>query len=219
MEQLNESWQLGRVKLFDKSRVARTRMKMQLLLATSLTLASLPLLSAQQSVVGGCVVTIAGPVMIEGQPSTAVQLYNPYGLAPDGAGGVYCVDQSAVVVRRFFVNGTSRTLGGAFLRSGSSDGPATAVRLLNPVQVAAATDAFGGAFVAARSTHQIRRIFSNGSSVTGELGRSRPLKRSSRAAILCRAALQSLALQRRLALPETVAPPALRRCLVQPGWP
>jgi hypothetical protein len=58
-----------------------------------------PLVSAQQ-LIGACVATIVGPVLIEGQPSTAVQLYGPYGLAVDLAGGIYCVDQSASVVRR-----------------------------------------------------------------------------------------------------------------------
>ena len=187
----------------------------QLLLATSVTFASLPLLNAQQSLVGGCVATIVGPVLIEGQPSTAVQLYNPYGLAADGAGGVYCVDLSAVVIRRFYANGTSRTLGGAFLRSGSTDGPASAVRFLNPVQVATATDALGGAFVAARSTHQIRRIFSNGSSVTGERGRSTHQIRCSKSV----RGVQLPGSQRRRALLATAAPPALRRCLIPPGWP
>jgi hypothetical protein len=58
-----------------------------------------PLVSTQ-NLVGACVATIAGPVLIEGQPATAVQLYAPYGLAVDLAGGIYCVDQSASVVRR-----------------------------------------------------------------------------------------------------------------------
>ena len=144
----------------------------QLLLATSVTFASLPLLNAQQSLVGGCVATIVGPVLIEGQPSTAVQLYNPYGLAADGAGGVYCVDLSAVVIRRFYANGTSRTLGGAFLRSGSTDGPASAVRFLNPVQVAAATDALGGAFVAALLRPSLAASSCKATPVSGFCGRT-----------------------------------------------
>lgn len=70
--------------------------------------------------------------------------------------------------RRFFVNGTSRTLAGSFLRTGSNDGPATIARFINPVHVSAATDPLGGAFVATRSSHQIRRIFANGTAITGE---------------------------------------------------
>jgi hypothetical protein len=58
------------------------------------------LTEGQGDLVGGCSVTTGGPVLIDGQPARSVQLYLPYGLTSDLAGGIYCADSSASVIRR-----------------------------------------------------------------------------------------------------------------------
>ena len=64
---------------------------------------------------GQCIVTVAGPLKVEGAPATAMQLWGPQGVAPDGTGGFYASDTLSNTVRHVFSpNWTMVTSAGQF---------------------------------------------------------------------------------------------------------
>lgn len=130
-----------------------------------IVLAAVALLTARRCS-AQCVVTIAGPLNVEGAPATAMQLSNPFGIAVDGAGGFFFADNLAHNVRHVFSN-ASMFLAAGTMRSPafSGDGGAgTAARLNGPAGLS--SDGAGGVIVADRLNHAIRRIYANGSIVT-----------------------------------------------------
>lgn len=120
-----------------------------------------------QQASGQCIITLAGPADIQGAPATTIQLYpSPFGLASDGAGGVYIADTTANVMRRLFANATIYTAVGMMLASGTSagnGGPGTLARIGYVGNLA--SDAAGGVFLAVRSHNAIRRLYGNGTIV------------------------------------------------------
>ena len=97
----------------------------------------------------------------DGGPATAARLAIPYGVAADGAGGVYVADTWNHSVRWIDASGVIETVAGTGARGDSGDGgPATAARLDFPVDVAA--DGIGGVYVADTGSHRVRRIDASG---------------------------------------------------------
>ena len=110
-----------------------------------------------------CMVTIMGPISVEGSPATAQQFAGVSGIASDAAGGFYMSDSQANRIVRLFPNGTMRSAMGVNRNSGGSSGngcPASSA-LLSGVSGLAA-DGAGGVFLADRSNNVVRRILANG---------------------------------------------------------
>ena len=120
------------------------------------------LLLGTTRVLSQCVVTVAGPVDVRGAPATATQIFQPYGLAPDGSGGLYVADSVAYTLRRVFPNGTMSIAAGIIkgFGSGGNGGPGSLAR--NGYIMNLASDGAGGVYVADRSFFTIRRVFANG---------------------------------------------------------
>ena len=73
-----------------------------------------PLLGAAQ-----CIVTVVGPVNIEGGPATSMSLFSSYAVVPDGTDGLWLADYNAHAIR--YVNATTggiRTVAGTYRTSG-----------------------------------------------------------------------------------------------------
>ena len=82
--------------------------------AASLATCQVPWQAAAQ-----CIVTVVGPVNIEGGPGTSISLFSPQAVLLDGAGGMLISDSSANAVRRILgSNGTSWTVAGIWRASG-----------------------------------------------------------------------------------------------------
>lgn len=111
-----------------------------------------------------CVVTIAGPVNVEGAPALTMQLASPWGVATDAAGGLFFTDTS--VIRRVFSNGTMFMAAGTFHAGGyTGDGfSATLGRVNNVAQLS--SDGAGGVYLADRANNAIRRVWPNGTITT-----------------------------------------------------
>lgn len=65
-----------------------------------------------------CIVTVVGPVNIEGGPATSMSLWAPYSVVPDGAGGFWLADYTANVVRHVNATGEIRTIAGIYRAQG-----------------------------------------------------------------------------------------------------
>ena len=120
-----------------------------------------------------CVVSIAGPVNVEGAPALAMQLASPWGVTTDAAGGLFFTDTSSVI-RRVFSNGTMFMAAGTFHAGGyTGDGfSATLGRVNNVAQLS--SDGAGGIYLADRANNAIRRVWPNGtlSTLAGVAGGS-----------------------------------------------
>ena len=130
-------------------------------LALALPLALLFALSIQESV-AQCVVTIAGPISVEGSPATTQTLSGAFGIATDGAQGYYISDSSANRILRLFPNGSMVTAMGLNRNSGGSagDGGWGILATLNGPSLLA-PDGAGGVYIADKSNHVIRRLLAN----------------------------------------------------------
>lgn len=102
--------------------------------------------------------------------ATSARLWNPQGLALDGAGRLYVADSTNHRIRVIDSNGTITTLAGSGRPGfGGDDGPSTEAMLLRPSDVA--VDALGNVYIADTGNHRIRRV-SNGI-ITTVAGNSR----------------------------------------------
>lgn len=112
-----------------------------------------------------CVVTIAGPLSVEGAPAVAMQLASPRGVASDAAGGFYFSDAGSVV-RHVYANGSMFLAAGVIRYTGfaGDGGPGTLARLNQPFELA--SDGAGGVLIADKGNSVIRRLSSNGSITT-----------------------------------------------------
>ena len=109
----------------------------------------------------GVITTVAGDGTCcyggDGGPATAAQLYNPTGVAPDGAGNLYIADWNNGRIRKVDAAGVITTVAGTGRGGYSGDGGlATAANLLGPSDVA--LDGDGNLYIADSRNHRIRRL-------------------------------------------------------------
>lgn len=89
----------------------------------------------------------------DGGFASAALLYQPFGVAPDGSGGVYVADYANCAVRRIFATGNITTVVGAgppipgqtagYCGNSGVGGPGTSARIGGPRTIV--SDTFGGA--------------------------------------------------------------------------
>ncbi|MFF8868321.1 SBBP repeat-containing protein, partial [Streptomyces sp. NPDC015139] len=113
----------------------------------------------------GTIITAAGNgqggFVVDGGPAAGTKLYNPYGVAVDGAGNLYIADTSNHRVRKVTPNGIITTVAGNGQAGFVSDGsPAVATKLYNPYAVA--VDGAGNLYIADTSNHRVRKVTPNG---------------------------------------------------------
>ena len=111
----------------------------------------------------GVVSTLAGLAgnagSSDGTGSTA-RFYTPTGVAVDGSGNIYVVDQGNHTLRKVTPAGVVTTLAGLAGSSGSSDGTGSAARFNNPTGVA--VDGSGNLYIADTNNSTIRKVTSGG---------------------------------------------------------
>jgi hypothetical protein len=113
----------------------------------------------------GVVTTLAGTPGVPGSadgPAAAAGFNSPTGVAVDGAGNVYVVDNGNATVRKITVAGVVTTLAGTAGMSGSADGTGAAARFFFPTGVA--VDAAGTVYVGDFAT--VRKITTAGTVTT-----------------------------------------------------
>jgi sugar lactone lactonase YvrE len=110
---------------------------------------------------GGTVSTIAGLVgfggVVDGTGSAA-RFSGLEGLAADGNGNLYVVDNTNSVIRKVTINGVVTTIAGSTV--GNANGAGTAAQFNNPAGIAC--DASGNIYVADTSNYSIRKITPDG---------------------------------------------------------
>ena len=125
----------------------------------------------------GTITTIAGTGELgfsgDGGPAVEAELYNPYGVAVDGAGNLYIADTFNDRIRKVDSSGVITTIAGTGERGFSGDeGPAVEAWLYNPYGVA--VDGAGNLYIADTFNHRIRKVDSTGTITTiagtGEFG-------------------------------------------------
>ncbi len=93
----------------------------------------------------------------DGGPSTAAQLYYPYGVAMDPAGNLYIADWRNNRIRKVTVAGVISTLAGSGAQGfGGDGGPATTAQLNYPTSVVG--DAAGNLYIADTGNYRIRKV-------------------------------------------------------------
>jgi hypothetical protein len=113
----------------------------------------------------GDVVTLAGMPGVSGSADgigTAARFSFLQGIAVDGAGNAYVVDNSAI--RKITPEGVVTTLAGASGVLGDADGPGATARFMRPWGIAA--DAAGNLFVADTENRLIRKVAPDGTVTT-----------------------------------------------------
>jgi hypothetical protein len=129
-----------------------------------LTTRLLLLLGSASTTTSQCIVTIAGPLSIEGSPATTQQLAGAYGAVADPINGGYIVsDQDGNTLRRIWRNGTMTTITGIWRNGGvSADGAilSNSTLLNNPSGIIA--DGAGGFLLADRNNALVWRLQPNG---------------------------------------------------------
>ena len=112
----------------------------------------------------------------EGVAATEAQLYNPSGVALDGAGNLYIADTHNLRIRKVDTAGVITTVAGDGTQNyGGDGGPAVAAQLWNPSAVA--LDGSGNLYIADSVNNRIRKVDTAGvittvagSSTTGGFG-------------------------------------------------
>ena len=110
---------------------------------------------------------------MDGGPAVEAELYNPAGVAVDGAGNLYIADASNNGIRKVDSTGTITTIAGTGELGFSGDGgPAVEAELYDPAGVA--VDSAGNLYIADSGNQRIRKVDSTGTITTiagtGELG-------------------------------------------------
>ncbi|MEU1409662.1 NHL repeat-containing protein, partial [Streptomyces sp. NPDC005728] len=113
----------------------------------------------------GTIITAAGNgeagFVVDGGPAVGTKLYNPYGVAMDGAGNLYIAEVSNHRVRKVTPNGIITTVAGNGQNGFVSDGgPAVATKLNSPYSVA--VDGAGNLYIADYGNHRVRKVTPNG---------------------------------------------------------
>lgn len=124
-------------------------------LATALGISAIFLFARMHPALAQCIVSIMGPISVEGSPATAQQLFGVWGVASDTNGGFFVSDFAANRILRVFSNGTmvsamgvNRNIGG----STGNGGPGTAALLSGVSSLSA--DGSAGVFIADRSNQR-----------------------------------------------------------------
>ena len=109
----------------------------------------------------GTITTIAGigesDYSGDGGPAVLARLYDPAGMAVDGAGNLYVADSGNHSIRRVDGAGTITTVAGTGTRGNGGDGgPAIEAQLSSPKGVA--MDGAGNLYIADTFNHQVRRV-------------------------------------------------------------
>jgi sugar lactone lactonase YvrE len=97
---------------------------------------------------------VAGSFGSSDGPGGAARLFDPLGVAVDGAGNVYVADTLNYTIRKIAPSGVVRTLAGLARTEGSADGTGNAARFSYPSGVA--VDIVGKVYVADRENNTIR---------------------------------------------------------------
>ena len=113
----------------------------------------------------GTITTIAGTGVHgssgDGGPAVAAQLYNPHGVAVDGAGNLYIADRRNQRIRKVDTTGTITTIAGTGEYGFSGDGgPAAEAKIGDPTGVA--MDGAGNLYIANAENQRIRKVDSSG---------------------------------------------------------
>ena len=111
----------------------------------------------------GDVTTLAGTPGVGGHvdgTGSAALLFNPSGVAVDGAGTLYVADTSSCTIRKITTGGVVTTLAGSAYAQGSADGTGSAARFVLPMAVA--VDAAGNVYVADEGNDTIRKVAPGG---------------------------------------------------------
>ena len=125
----------------------------------------------------GTITTVAGQQYVgsiyntrfggDGGPATNAYLDNPSAVALDSAGNLYIADYSNNAIRRVdAVTGIITTYAGVGSNGGynGDSGPATTIRLNNPISIA--FDAAGNLYIADRGNNLVRKVDTNGNMTT-----------------------------------------------------
>ncbi|MFF2728784.1 RICIN domain-containing protein [Streptomyces sp. NPDC058008] len=97
----------------------------------------------------------------DGGPAVSAQLNRPYGVAVDGAGGLYITDSDNHRVRKVSADGTIGTVVGTGAAGFSGDGgPASSAQLNLPLGVV--LDSTGTLYVSDHRNYRVRRIAADG---------------------------------------------------------
>lgn len=125
---------------------------------------SLAVLNYARPAAAQCIVTVAGPLSIDGTPATAQQLAAAYSAVADPANGGYIVsDFAGSTLRRIWPNGTMTTITGIWRNPGLSANGAVVgnTSLLNgPAGII--SDGNNGYLFAERGNALVWRLHSNG---------------------------------------------------------
>jgi len=109
----------------------------------------------------GTIATVAGTGTLgnagDGGAATSAQLFNPAGVAVDGAGALYIMDGANNQLRKVSAGGTIATLVGSAAGDG---GPGAFALLDSPYR--SARDGAGNVYVSDNGHHRVRRIAPNG---------------------------------------------------------
>jgi sugar lactone lactonase YvrE len=111
----------------------------------------------------GVVTTLAGSSDIAGStdgPGNVARFNGPIGVAVDGAGNVYVADEFNDTIRKITPAGVVSTLAGSPTVVGSTDGPGSAARFNEPLDVA--VDGAGNVYVTDAVNDTIRKITPGG---------------------------------------------------------
>ena len=117
----------------------------------------------------GTITTVAGTGTAgfsgDGGPATNAQLSSPMGVALDGAGNLYIVDNRNIRIRKVDTGGTITTVAGTGAFGFSGDGgPATSAQLSGPRAVA--LDGAGNLYIAEFGNRRIRKVDTSGTITT-----------------------------------------------------
>jgi uncharacterized protein (TIGR03437 family) len=109
----------------------------------------------------GIITTVAGNGTYgysgDGGPATSAALYDPYGVAVDGAGNLYIADTGNERIRKVNTAGIITTVAGKGTYGYSGDGgPATSAALYGPYGVA--VDGAGNLYIADQGNNRIRMV-------------------------------------------------------------
>ncbi|CAM5370454.1 Virginiamycin B lyase [Streptomyces alboniger] len=97
----------------------------------------------------------------DGGLATAARLNNPFGVAVDGTGVLYVVDNTQPRIRKITTDGKISTVAGNGTSGPKGDGgPATSAQFTNPHGVA--VDGAGDLYIADANNHRIRKVTADG---------------------------------------------------------